>query len=160
MTRTALARLAGLLALLPLVHAEAASYRWVDEKGVTIYSQTPPPQGVQASEIKPPPPPPQPTEKEEAAPAASGDKGPSKEDSGKEEKKGGKGKEAKEGKKTEELRQKNCESAEKNLNTLTNTKFKTVRAPDGTTKTLDDETRETMRKEAETQVKEYCGKGK
>ncbi len=34
------------------------TYRWVDENGVTVYSQIPPPGGKPATRIKPPPPPP------------------------------------------------------------------------------------------------------
>ncbi len=34
----------------------AKTYRWVDENGVTVYSQSPPPSGT-ATEIEPPPPP-------------------------------------------------------------------------------------------------------
>jgi len=37
--------------------AMAETYRWVDENGVTVYSQTPPPGGVQADRIKAPSPP-------------------------------------------------------------------------------------------------------
>jgi hypothetical protein len=38
------------------VPVQAAMYQWVDETGVTVYSQTPPPRG-DAREIRPPPPP-------------------------------------------------------------------------------------------------------
>ncbi len=35
----------------------AEVYRWVDENGATVYSQSPPPTGEQAEVVKPPPPP-------------------------------------------------------------------------------------------------------
>ncbi len=37
--------------------AMAETYRWVDENGGTVYSQTPPPGGIPADRIKAPPPP-------------------------------------------------------------------------------------------------------
>jgi len=42
---------------------QAGVYRWVDENGVTVYSQVPPPVGVQKKRIEAPAPPPV-TEKE------------------------------------------------------------------------------------------------
>ncbi len=39
-----------------ITSVEARVYRWVDENGVTIYSQTPPPGQVGAETIAPPPP--------------------------------------------------------------------------------------------------------
>ena len=42
---------------------QAGVYRWIDENGVTVYSQVPPPVGVQKQQIEAPPPPPV-TEKE------------------------------------------------------------------------------------------------
>lgn len=35
--------------------ATAAMYKWVDEEGVTHYTQQPPPDGIQAETLKPPP---------------------------------------------------------------------------------------------------------
>jgi hypothetical protein len=46
---TARILLASLLAL--ALPAAAAMYKWVDEKGVTHYSETPPPEGTQAKKI-------------------------------------------------------------------------------------------------------------
>ncbi len=40
-----------------LATAQAATYRWVNDQGVTVYSQIPPPSG-EAAVIPPPPPPP------------------------------------------------------------------------------------------------------
>jgi len=45
-----------IIALLICTSLAAKSYRWVDENGVTVYSQSPPPSGA-ATEIKAPPPP-------------------------------------------------------------------------------------------------------
>jgi hypothetical protein len=46
-----------LACLLTAAPAAAKTYRWVNEEGVTVYSQTPPPSG-EAEVVKPPPPPP------------------------------------------------------------------------------------------------------
>lgn len=43
-----------LLAALPGI-TSAAIYKWVDENGQVQYTETPPPGGIEASEIKPPP---------------------------------------------------------------------------------------------------------
>ena len=48
--------IAGTAGAAALATAQAATYRWVNEQGVTVYSQTPPPSG-QATVIPPPPPP-------------------------------------------------------------------------------------------------------
>jgi hypothetical protein len=44
----------GVLATMP---APAAMYRWVDDTGAVVYSQSPPPDGRAASTVTPPPPP-------------------------------------------------------------------------------------------------------
>lgn len=46
-----------LLVLLIPNHAFSAMYKWVDDEGNTVYSQTPPPAGISASKMRPPPPP-------------------------------------------------------------------------------------------------------
>lgn len=47
--------------LLPLLlapmHAPAAMYKWVDADGNTVYSQTPPPPGIESRQMSPAPPP-------------------------------------------------------------------------------------------------------
>ena len=45
-----------ILALCCFAAAEAGMYRWVDENGVTVYSQTPPPDRQSVSIAAPPPP--------------------------------------------------------------------------------------------------------
>ena len=56
MKRTVIAGLAGLVILGGL--AEAKVYRWVDESGKVVYSQTPPPENVKSEEIQVNAPPP------------------------------------------------------------------------------------------------------
>jgi hypothetical protein len=53
-------RLAALIcALLASPVILAGMYRWVDETGAVVYSQSPPPDGRMATEVRPPPPPPE-----------------------------------------------------------------------------------------------------
>jgi hypothetical protein len=47
------------LVLLAATPALAATYRWVDESGSVVYSQSPPPDGRSATAVPPPPPPPE-----------------------------------------------------------------------------------------------------
>jgi hypothetical protein len=51
-------RLAVFACVVLAVPVEAAIYKWVDESGQTVYSETPPPKGTAASRLKEPPPPP------------------------------------------------------------------------------------------------------
>jgi hypothetical protein len=45
------------LSVLAAMPAPAAMYRWVDDTGAVVYSQSPPPDGRAASTVTPPPPP-------------------------------------------------------------------------------------------------------
>lgn len=45
------------LGLLLFTSVQAGVYRWVDQDGVTVYSQVPPPANVATKKIEPPPPP-------------------------------------------------------------------------------------------------------
>lgn len=45
------------LAVLASMPATGAMYRWVDDSGAVVYSQSPPPDGRGASTVAPPPPP-------------------------------------------------------------------------------------------------------
>jgi hypothetical protein len=47
-----------LICVLLAISAEAAIYKWVDENGQTVYSETPPPRGTSATRLKDAPPPP------------------------------------------------------------------------------------------------------
>jgi len=71
--RTIVAGLAGALLLAGLV--EAKVYRWVDESGKVVFSQTPPPGPTQAEEIEvnaPPPATPVETQKKQSEKEAAG----------------------------------------------------------------------------------------
>lgn len=47
-----------IVAMAWVMPAEAAIYKWVDENGQTVYSETPPPKGTATTRLKEPPPPP------------------------------------------------------------------------------------------------------
>lgn len=138
-----------LLILLPLIGSSVASatmYRWVNEEGVTVYSQTPPPAEIETQEIAPPPPPPTAPEPADAgsepatfepatAPAGTA---------------------AEQRKEAEERTRRNCENSKKNLAILQSRDTRTVTLPDGTSQTLNADAREEMIRKAEAQVQEFC----
>jgi hypothetical protein len=94
-------------------HAMAGIYRWVDDQGQVVYSQTPPPGDREVSELAPPPPP------AEAPDAAlerirSQTRKLEKASQERREEKAEKDKRKQE----EKIRKKNCETARRNLETL------------------------------------------
>jgi len=132
----------------------AKSYRWVDENGVTVYSQKPPPSGA-ATEIKPPPPPAiSPEEAQRKLDAQRQMLEDLKED--RELKK----KEATEQKEVSKRQKSNCEAAQKNLATLTSRPHARARArqkgPDGEYRYITKEARQEKITAAKKQVQENC----
>ncbi len=129
--------------------AQAAMYRWVNEQGVTVYSQTPPPSG-HATRIPPPPPPPQ------GAPTApSLQEQLNQIDKQNAERREREAKEAK-------LRQRqavidaNCEAARHNLQVLQGPARRNFAGEDGTYQHFTDEERQQRIQEAKDQIKEFC----
>jgi len=103
-----------LLLLLPAV-ALAGTYRWVDDEGNVVYSQTPPPDGREVREIAPPPPP------AEDPAAAKKRLEALTEEAEKSSQRRREQKEAQDRKKAEaERRRKNCEAARYNLQLFVN----------------------------------------
>lgn len=101
-----------ILALLaPAVHS--GTYRWVDDSGNVVYSQTPPPDGRPAETIAPPPPP---AEDPEAARQRL-DAATEKLEQSAEEREQLKQEQARK-KQEAEQRRKNCEAARRNLETI------------------------------------------
>jgi hypothetical protein len=131
--------------------ALAGVYRWVDENGVTVYSQTAPPAGA-AVRIDTQPGP------------SAGDQEAARErlktqveqsfDAEEEEKQAAE--EA--AKKAEEdaRRAENCEAARANLDTLQNLGTRMVRTPDGRYLRLSEEEVAAKTEEAQRQIQEYC----
>lgn len=128
-----------LLCLMPLQGAVAAAYKWVDDKGETQYTQTPP-TATKVEVIKAPV---SPSSDPAAASAQTGKTEPA---------------EPGDAAKAEDaaIRAKNCTMARRNLDTLNNTGEVTVKDANGLLHSLTPEERKSRRKEAEKTIKEFC----
>lgn len=145
-----------ILAISWLGVAEARMYRWVDEDGTTVYSQSPPPSG-EAAEIKlntAPPSPLQPSPASQTATDTAPDgaspesaqnpaaEGPSKEEIAE----------------SNRIKAENCAAARSNLDLYTNLGNKLVKTPDGLYKRLTEEERQQKMEESKALIGEFCGK--
>ncbi len=135
-----------------LAPATARTYRWVDENGVTIYSQSRPPSGTNATVIKAPPPAPASessgtTNKLKARLEAS--------EKAKKEKNEAKEKEEKTIRNAE-IKKQNCENAKKNLSSLELHPRIKKKMDDGEYKILSDEERTADIEKAKKAIKKYC----
>jgi hypothetical protein len=135
-------------AWLPL---QADMYRWVDEHGGTVYSESPPPSG-QAVELEPPPPPPpgevraaEAREKSaiERAFDAQEDRKRAAQDKAKQEA-------------AAEQRTTSCAAARQNLETLQNLGARPVRMPNGQSHHLSEQEKAAKIHEAREQIAKYC----
>ena len=128
----------------------AKSYRWVDENGVTVYSQKPPPSGI-AKEIKPPPPPAiSPEEAQRKLDAQKQTLEDLKEDRELKKKESGE-------KKAEAKRLKsNCEAAQKNLVGLISRPRARQKGADGEYHHITEEARQKQITEAKKHIQENC----
>ncbi len=126
------------------------TYRWVDENGVTVYSQSPPPEG-EATVIKPPPPPATPSDEawqqlnkqRLKLEDAREDRELEQEDKQKQTEQ-------------DEIRRKNCETARQTLERLEGHPPRLVRTASGEYKPINDEERQAMLDDARAKVQEYC----
>jgi len=141
-----------LFSLLFAAGLNAGIYRWVDDQGNVVYSQTPPPDARPAEKLRPPPPP---AEDPQTARQRLNEQLETLEKSAEERRKK-KERLAKE-KARQEQRQKACEIARKNLETLS------TRPPNSLFKTGDGEYRrytieELEQKKAEMRkaIEKYC----
>lgn len=139
---------AGWLAIAGL--AQAAMYKWVDENGVTQYSQYPP-QDRKVDVIAPPPPPaedPEGAQKKLESLLQKQD----------EQRKAAAGAEEEQTKTAEQAKQReqNCLNARSNLDKLSTGGRKRIIGPDGVASYLTDEDREARIAEAKKQIQEYC----
>lgn len=133
-----------------LNHAAAAVYKWVDEQGVTHYSQTPPSTGQ--AQILPPPPPPA-----EDPDAANRRLGELQERLKKLEEARAKAREETRKKAEEEAaRKENCRRARERLAALEPTPRVLMRKPDGRVVRLSDEARLKELDKAREAIKKYC----
>ncbi len=149
MTRISIHALAaiGLLVGWP---AAAKTYRWVDENGVTVYSQSPPKSG-RASEIKPPPP-----------PAVSPEEARRRLDRQRQrledlrEDRALKKEEAQKQRKEQARRENNCAAARGNLKRLIELSRARWKTPDGDYVRLPEQERQKKIETARKQIEEYC----
>ena len=140
-----------IISLILLTPATARTYRWVDENGQTVYSQSRPPSG-EVTIIKPPPPAPdsEPNETMNKLKARldASDKAKKKKNDAKE--KGDK--EAR----NAEIRKKNCENAKSNLTSLEQHARVRMKMDDGNYKHLTDEERAAEVEKAKKAIEKYC----
>ena len=131
---------------------EAEVYRWVDENGVTIYSQTPPLGQVEAESITTPPPPPtDPNETWEDL-NRQWQEMQDREDARKDQKE-----EAAKEAKNQAARAKNCRAAQYNLQRLVGGRFRMrIREPDGGYRFLPPEERQAKIERARQMISENC----
>jgi hypothetical protein len=152
MTRPSGPRLKLSLAALWLsMGAQAAMYKWTDENGQTVYSQTPPPSG-EAVRIR-----------KNAAPDP-GQSARAREELRKElersydktvEQEQARSKKADE-QRERATRAKHCESALKNLAIIENLGRRRLRTPDGEYKILSEDDREVRIRETRAQIEKFC----
>ncbi len=130
--------------------SQAGMYKWVDEDGQTVYSQSPPAAG-QSTRIKPPPPP---AETPEEARQRLNLQLQKFED--KAEDKELAGQKAIKEEELAEVFKKNCAAAQNNLFFLESNPRKLVGQPDGSYVRLTEEERQQKMQEAREQVEKFC----
>lgn len=136
--------------LIWLSSATARTYRWVDEDGNTVYSQSRPPSG-KATIIKPPPPPATPPEETMKKLQAQREA-----ISGSGEKKNTSKTKAEEEAKKAEIKKKNCQISRKNLADIELHPRVRMKMPDGSYKQLSDEERQEHIDKIKKNIKTYC----
>jgi hypothetical protein len=149
--KTAFHRITPIVALLLWAGADAAMYKWIDETGQTVYSQTPPPSG-DATQIEKAPAP-------DAAEAERRRQRLSEElersyDQEMEEDQLRSEQEKTEGQR--QARSKNCEAARKNLQTLESLGRRMVRTPEGNYLRLSEQERKAKIDKARADIEKFC----
>jgi hypothetical protein len=137
-----------LLAAVPGL-AAAAIYKWVDENGQVQYTETPPPGGVESSEIKPPPEPADQKgtiEREERLEKALDERRESRDAAAKQ---------AAEDAEYEKQKGERCEAAKRRLEQAERPLTNFVDA-DGTQRRATEEERQEQIKQSQEQVKKFC----
>ncbi len=131
---------------------EAEAYRWVDENGVTIYSQTPPPGQTEAETIKPPPPPAMDSNETWNNLNRQWQEMQDREDARKDQKE-----ETTDEKETQEARARNCQAAQRNLKRLVEGRFRMrIKEPDGGYRVLPAEERQAKIEKARQVIEDNC----
>ena len=134
-----------LLSFLVSVAVSAATYKWTDENGNVVYSQTPPGSG-QYERIK----------GLKHSRSSQANEAESKTDTNTSKKVSGNSPEdlARREELKEELKKDNCEKAKKNLDVFT--VYRRFKNEDGTVTRMDENERQAKIKEAEAQIREFC----
>jgi hypothetical protein len=148
---TRIAPLFALLAVSAWLPVSADMYRWVDENGRTVYSQSPPPSG-QAVKLKPAPSPP--PEEVSAAQERLQRQIESASDAENNRKQGAE-EQTKQADAAKRLAD-NCATARKNLETLENLGPRMVRMPDGEYRRLSEDEVAAEIGKTKAQIAEYC----
>lgn len=130
--------------------AQAAMYKWVDENGVTQYTQYPPPNRKVEVMVPPPPPAEDPDEAQKKLEHLL--------QSQDEQRKAATTAEEEQTKAADQakLRERNCQAARTNLMSLTTGGRKRVMGADGVATYLTEEDRQARIAEAQKQIKEFC----
>ena len=143
-------KLALLLALMVTATAQAEIYRWVDENGVTVYSEIPPPDG-EADTVKTAPAPSETPEETQQQLEADMQK---LEDYREDKELAAERKQKEE--LSKQLDEENCRNAKTNLDNLIVAAQRLVRMPDGNYVRLTEEQRQQRMEEARKNIDEYC----
>jgi hypothetical protein len=125
-------------------------YRWVDEHGVTVYSQSPPPEG-EARQIRPPPPP---AESPEAIQHNLTEQLQRLHDAREDREVADQARRQQQ--ERQELKRRNCAAARANLTNLERLGGGLLQLPDGQYVRLTEEERQTRMTEARQQISENC----
>lgn len=139
-----------LYTLMAATPIQAAMYKWVDENGQTVYSQTPPPSGKQGAErIKAPPRPPSNTaqQKTQDNAATSGERRNEKKTQEEDKKKS---------QQAEANRKKHCDEMRQDIETLTTKPVVRRTGEDGESAVLTAEEREADIKVLRERLKKEC----
>lgn len=146
------ALLALTVALLAAGPVSAAMYRWVDDSGAVVYSQSPPPDGRTASTVAPPPPPSSSADTERQqleGRLKQADEARKKEQEGRKTQQDAATKDAD--------RRRNCEAARQNLELIQNRPPQTrFQMPNGEYRRFTDEEREAELQKAREFVEKNC----
>ncbi len=133
-------------------NAAADVYKWVDDRGQVVYSQSPPPPPKHSVRIKTVPGP----DPAEIARAQQALQQSIEQGYDQEEKKRHARTQKEQQKEMQDMRAKNCEIARKNLNTIQNLGRRRVISPDGTPVFLSEEERAARIEKAQKNIQEYC----
>jgi hypothetical protein len=133
------------LVLFPLV-ASAAMYKYVDEKGRTVYSQSPPPTG-EVEVIKPPPPPATAVEPDQQAAKPAGGEG---------EAGANDPEQAKRQAESAKIKAESCDRARKALEMYQNAGNRLVKTADGLYERMTEEKRQQGLDAARKSIQEFC----